>query len=66
VFEYRRGSSGGGNQLRQPYLSKVVKKNEWENFPEVEHIHFYCYYIGNYPDLEEEKINNMCKILNEV
>jgi CDP-6-deoxy-D-xylo-4-hexulose-3-dehydrase len=38
--EFRRGSSGGGNQLRQPYLRKIVPDKEWEKYPEVEHIHF--------------------------
>lgn len=64
--EFRRGSSGGGNQLRQPYLRGIVPENEWEKYPEVEHIHFYGYYIGNYPDLEEWKILNLCSILNKI
>jgi CDP-6-deoxy-D-xylo-4-hexulose-3-dehydrase len=64
--EFRRGSSGGGNQMRQPYLKDIVKKKEWEAYPEVEHIHFYGYYIGNYPDLEEEKILKLCELLNSV
>ena len=37
--EFRRGSAGGGNQMRQPYLSSVVAEGAWERFPEVEHIH---------------------------
>jgi len=64
--EFRRGSSGGGNQLRQPYLEKIVPEKECEKYPEVEHIHFYGYYIGNYPDLEEQKILNLCRLLNNV
>lgn len=62
--EFRRGSSGGGNQLRQPYLRGIVSENEFEKYPEIEHIHFYGYYIGNYPDLEEKKIFNLCNLLN--
>ena len=62
--EFRRGSSGGGNQMRQPYLSGIVKDREWENYPEVEHIHFYGYYIGNFPDLDEKKILQLCELLN--
>ena len=64
--EFRRGSSGGGNQMRQPYLKGIVKDKEWEDYPEVEHIHFYGYYIGNYPDLEEGKILSLCELLNNV
>lgn len=64
--EFRRGSSGGGNQLRQPYLRGVVPEKEFEKYPEIEHIHFYGYYIGNYPDLEEWKILKLCKLLNDI
>ena len=65
-IEFRRGSAGGGNQLRQPYLRGIVDKNAYKNYPVVEHIHFYGFYIGNYPGLEQEKILKLCKILNEI
>ena len=64
--EFRRGSSGGGNQLRQPYLRGVVAEKEYEKYPEIEHVHFYGYYIGNYPDLEEEKILKLYRLLNSL
>ena len=62
--EFRRGSAGGGNQLRQPYLKDVVKQNEWEEFPETEHIHFFGWYIGNFPGLSKDKITQLCDLLN--
>jgi len=62
--EFRRGSSGGGNQLRQPYLRGIVPEREYEKYPEIEHVHFYGYYIGNYPDLEETNILDLCSLLN--
>lgn len=58
--EFRRGLSGGGNQMRQPYLSS----KRYSRFFNVEHVHFYSWYIGNYPDLEQEKIKKLCAILN--
>jgi len=64
--EFRRGSSGGGNQLRQPYLKGIVADNEYKKYPVVEHIHFYGFYIGNYPDLEETRIKRLCDILNRI
>ena len=64
--EFRRGSSGGGNQLRQPYLRGIVADKEWQGYPEVEHIHFYGYYIGNYPSLDERRILQLCELLNSV
>ena len=65
-IEFRRGNAGGGNQMRQPYLRDIVKDREWENYPQVEHIHHFGWYIGNYPDLEKEMILKLCKILNNV
>ena len=64
--EFRRGSAGGGNQLRQPYLRGVVNKNEFKKYPVVEHVHFFGFYIGNYPDLPEEKIRALCDILDKI
>jgi CDP-6-deoxy-D-xylo-4-hexulose-3-dehydrase len=65
-IEFRRGSAGGGNQIRQPYLRKIVPKDYHKEFPRVEHIHFYGFYIGNFPDLKSEEIDEMCAILNSV
>ena len=61
--EFRRGTSGGGNQLRQPYLRRLYG-NHFQNFPQVDHIHFFGWYIGNYPDLAPEKITHLCLLLN--
>lgn len=64
--EFRRGTSGGGNQLRQPYLKKIMGDDAYQNYPKVDHVHFYGFYIGNYPELEKEKIKTLCDILNKV
>jgi len=64
--EFRRGSSGGGNQLRQPYLKGIIPENEFEKYPEMEHIHFYGYYIGNHPGIEERRILELCELLNDL
>lgn len=64
--EFRRGTSGGGNQLRQPYIKPIVGKDAYKDFPQVDHIHFYGFYIGNYPELEQEKIHKLCDILNNL
>tara|TARA_B100000029_G_C17599336_1_gene965255 strand:+ start:25 stop:1203 length:1179 start_codon:yes stop_codon:yes gene_type:complete len=65
-IEFRRGNAGGGNQLRQPYLQKFIKKVNFRNYREVDHVHFFGYYIGNYPSLTKRKIMKICKILNEI
>lgn len=63
--EFRRGTSGGGNQLRQPYLRRIFG-DEFEKYPKVNHVHFYGYYIGNYPDLDRSKIGQLCELLNNL
>ena len=65
-IEYRRGSSGGGNQLRQPYLKSYFPKNYFLKFPNSEHIHFFGFYIGNYPDLTKKNILDLCNIINSI
>ncbi|HEV3019638.1 MAG TPA: DegT/DnrJ/EryC1/StrS aminotransferase family protein [Burkholderiaceae bacterium] len=62
--EYRRGSAGGGNQIRQPYLKGVVADGHHREFPQTEHVHFYGFYIGNFPDLRDDEIDALCAILN--
>lgn len=63
--EFRRGTSGGGNQLRQPYLRKITKE-EYRKYPNVEHVHFFGFYIGNFPSLQKEKILKLCSLLNGI
>jgi len=65
-IEFRRGNAGGGNQLRQPYLKNLVTKIDLKNFSEVDHVHFFGYYIGNYPSLDKNKIIKICNILNSI
>jgi len=63
-IEFRRGSAGGGNQLRQPYLKGIVPDGHHRLFPETEHIHFYGFYLGNFPDLKYEEVDEICMLLN--
>ena len=65
-IEFRRGSAGGGNQVRQPYLKGHVPDQHYRDFPNTEHIHFYGFYIGNYPELGNDDIDDICAILNAV
>ncbi len=64
--EFRRGLSGGGNQLRQPYLRQILGNEECEKYPVADHAHFFGWYIGNYPDLERKKIPDLCDLLNNL
>ena len=65
-IEFRRGNAGGGNQLRQPYIKNIVKNINLKNFKNVEHVHFFGYYIGNYPSLSKLKIIKIVNYLNKI
>lgn len=64
--EFRRGMSGGGNQLRQPYLTRRYGTEFAKIFTGVDYVHFYGWYIGNYPELEPERIHWLTNLLNTI
>ncbi len=64
-IEYRRGNAGGGNQMRQPYMQRHLTRQLPEDLPVTEHVHFYGYYIGNYPGLTPEEISELTAIINK-
>jgi CDP-6-deoxy-D-xylo-4-hexulose-3-dehydrase len=63
-IEFRRGLSGGGSQIRQPYLRDVLPGLDPNDYPNAEHVHHFGWYIGNYPELELSEVNRLCDILN--
>ena len=63
-IEFRRGNAGGGNQVRQPYLKYFGINLNPKKFKNCEKIHFFGYYIGNFPDLHQARIIEICNILN--
>ena len=66
TIEFRRGNAGGGNQLRQPYLRSFSKNIDFKKFKNVDHIHHFGYYIGNYPSLSFKQIKIICNVLNKI
>ncbi len=40
--------------------------DEFEKYPAVNHVHFFGAYIGNYPDLETDRIQALCELLNSI
>lgn len=68
-IEYRRGSAGGGNQMRQPYIRSLYdfsEKDFKEIAPVTDHIHFYGMYLGNYPELTFESIKEIASIISSL
>jgi len=63
--EFRRGMSGGGNQLRQPYLTRRFGTGFANLFPNSDHVHFFGWYIGNYPELATKDIVWLTQLLND-
>jgi CDP-4-dehydro-6-deoxyglucose reductase, E1 len=64
--EFRRGTAGGGNQVRQPYLRRLLGSEAWRQFPQADHVHFFGFYIGNYPSLRRDSILELCDLLNRL
>ena len=64
-IEFRRGMSGGGNQLRQPYMKKYFNI-DYSKFKNVDYVHHFGWYIGNYPGLQKEKIDVLLDTLNNI
>jgi CDP-6-deoxy-D-xylo-4-hexulose-3-dehydrase len=65
-IEFRRGLSGGGNQLRQPYLKGKFGIPEPESMPITDHMHHFGWYIGNYPELDSAKIDYLAETLQVI
>jgi CDP-4-dehydro-6-deoxyglucose reductase, E1 len=63
-IEFRRGLSGGGNQMRQPFMTQF--NYDLSKYPNIEHIHNFSWYIGNYPSLPKEKIDYLLEVLNNL
>ena len=49
------GSPAAATRCGSRILRKVVGANAWKEFPQVDHVHFYGFYLGNYPGLETEQ-----------
>jgi CDP-6-deoxy-D-xylo-4-hexulose-3-dehydrase len=64
--EFRRGTSGGGNMARQPFVRKALPGFDPAILKNADHVHFYGMYTGNYPGLEQEKILGLCSVLNNI
>jgi CDP-6-deoxy-D-xylo-4-hexulose-3-dehydrase len=63
-IEFRRGLSGGGNQMKQPFMKQF--NYNLDNYPNIEHVHNFSWYIGNYPSLPQEKIDYLLEVLNNL
>lgn len=65
-IEFRRGLSGGGNLLRQPFARRLFPDVDPLRFPEVEHVHHFGWYIGNHPGIDETSAFELATLLNGI
>ena len=64
--EFRRGTAGGGNLARQPFVRERMPDFDPAILKNADFIHKYGLYMGNYPDIEQDKIISLCELLNEI
>jgi CDP-6-deoxy-D-xylo-4-hexulose-3-dehydrase len=64
-IEFRRGLSGGGNQLRQPFIKENFDIN-YDDFKTIDYVHNFSWYVGNYPTLTTSKIDKLLEVLNNI
>ena len=64
--EFRRGTAGGGNLARQKFVKKAFPDISSKELVNAEYIHEFGLYFGNYPDLEKNKIIELCEKLNSL
>lgn len=64
--EFRRGTAGGGNLARQPFVRSQLPNFDPATLKTADFIHFYGLYTGNYPDLSREKVLGLCDLLNHI
>lgn len=64
--EFRRGTAGGGNMARQPFVRRRMPDFDPASLKNADLIHFYGLYTGNYPSLGKEKILGLCEVLNSL
>ena len=46
--------------------AKLLGPDAWKAYPQADHVHFYGFYIGNYPSLEPERVLRLCELLNSL
>lgn len=64
--EFRRGTAGGGNLARQPFVRQRMPEFDPATMKNADFVHFYGLYTGNYPDLPKDKILALCELLNRI
>lgn len=64
--EFRRGTAGGGNLTRQPFVRERMPYFTSADLKNADFVHFYGLYTGNYPDLEQSRILELCHLLNDI
>lgn len=64
--EFRRGTAGGGNLARQPFVLERLPQLDPSQLKNAEFIHSFGIYSGNYPGLQPEKILGLCRAINNI
>ena len=52
--------------VSKPESRPMTEEADFLQIKSVDHVHFYGFYIGNYPSLEKAKIMQLCRVLNDL
>ena len=52
--------------LTNLHLKKYVHYDEYKKFPVTEHIHFFGFYLGNYPSMSESEVEELICLINSI
>jgi|TARA_Y100000310_G_C20692269_1_gene823122 CDP-6-deoxy-D-xylo-4-hexulose-3-dehydrase len=64
-IEFRKGTAGGGNQVKQPYLSCYPHRISG-NLTNVNQVHDFGLYVGNHTDLRQEQIATLAQQVSKI
>ena len=61
-----RNAPAAATNCGNPTCRGLLGRTNPQEIPAPDHVHFYGYYIGNYPTLERGKILRLCELLNDL
>ena len=65
-YPYENIDKNNYKKIKNNFFHTLFPNKYYESFTETEHIHFYGFYLGNFPSLPKNDIEEICKVINAV